>query len=128
LFNKYCDKESNATLKENATEEITQDKKRLYSDLETKAIKEEIIYVAPLNYDDIKAFNDLGPYYNYEYSAQIQTATTADMASEIVDDAKPVSIAEGGAVAEFKLTDSRGRREASIYKSPSSFPSRMGPK
>ena len=128
LFNKYCDKESNATLKENATEEITQDKKRLYSDLETKAIKEEIIYIAPLKFDDIKAFNDLGPYYNYEYSAQIQTATTADMASEIVDDAKPVSIAEGGAVAEFKLTDSRGRREASIYKSPSSFPSRMGPK
>ena len=91
-FNKYCDKESNAALKENATEEITEDKKRLYSDLETKAIKEEIIYVAPLNYDDIAVFNDLGPYYNYEYSAQIQTATTADMASEIVEDVAPTAV------------------------------------
>jgi hypothetical protein len=91
-FNKYCDKESNAALKENATEEITQDKKRLYSDLETKAIKEKIIYIAPLKFDDIKAFNDLGPYYNYEYSAQIQTATTADMASEIVEDVAPTAV------------------------------------
>lgn len=96
-FNRFCNKESNAALKENATEEITQDKKRLYSDLETKAIKEEIIYVAPLNYDDIAVFNDLGPYYNYEYSAQIQTATTADMASEIVDDAPPRNLAEAKA-------------------------------
>ena len=93
-FNKYCDAASNTALKENATEEITQDKKRLYSDLETKAIKEEIIYIAPLNYNDIAVFNDLGPYYDYEYSAQIQTATAAGMESEIVDDAKPRNVAE----------------------------------
>ena len=96
-FNKYCNKESNAALKENATEEITQDKKRLYSDLETKAIKEKIIYVAPLNYDDIAVFNDRGAYYDYKYSAQIQTAKTADMASEIVDDAPPRTVAEAKA-------------------------------
>ena len=39
----------------------------------------------------------MGPYYNYEYSAQIQTATTADMASEIVDDAPPRNLAEAKA-------------------------------
>jgi len=130
VYNKYCDEKSNEKLREHQNEEITDDVERFFSNLMTRAIDDNIVFYAPLTYKQVKEFNDKGPYFDYEYNTEIAVATET-MASEIIGDAeekKPVSLAEGVVVPEFKLTDSRGRREASQYKSPSAPPSRIVPK
>ena len=85
-FNKVCDSESNEKLKKEQNEQISEDKKRLYGDLMRRALDQEKIFFAPLKYEDIEKFNQLGPYFEYDYDAQIEAATP-DMASEILGDA-----------------------------------------
>jgi hypothetical protein len=128
-LNKLCDEKSRSKVTEEEAEsiqkQIKEDKESLFSDLMTKAIKNGVVRYAPLKYEDIKNFNQMGPYFKYDYEGTIAVADES-MAAEIIGDAeeKPTAVV----VPEFKLTDSRGKREASIYKSPSQFPSRIGPK
>ena len=86
-FNKVCDSESNEKLKKDHNEQISEDKKRLYGDLMRRALDQEKIFFAPLKYEDIEKFNQLGPYFEYDYDAQIEFATP-DMESEILGDAE----------------------------------------
>jgi len=58
-----------------------------------RALTQEKIFFAPLKYEDIEKFNQLGPYFEYDYDAQI-AAANADMASEILGDAEEKTPAE----------------------------------
>lgn len=104
-FNKVCDSESNEKLKKDHNEQISEDKKRLYGDLMRRALDQEKIFFAPLKYEDIEKFNQHGPYFEYDYDAQIDAATP-DMASEIVDDAAPRRAPPRSAVSEVLMPSS----------------------
>jgi len=111
VYNKYCDEKSNEKLREHQNEEITDDVERFFSNLMTRAIDDNIVFYAPLRYDEVKEFNDKGPYFDYEYNTEIAVVTET-MASEIIGDAE-----EKVEPKRTSVIDTEARIEAAAQRS-----------